>query len=154
MKELPKKYILYVGNNYPHKNLKRLKLAFEKLNLDYGLVLITEYVSDEKLDELYRNASLYVQPSLIEGFGLSPLEAMKRGVPVASSNTACLLEILGNAAVYFDPLDIDDIAEKIKKALLDNVVRKKLIRKGFEQVKKYSWEKMTKQTLEIYKKIP
>jgi len=143
-----------VGNDYPHKNLKRLKLAFEKLNLDYKLVLVTEIISDEKLDELYKNASLYVQPSLIEGFGLSPLEAMKRGVPVISSNAACLPEILGTAAMYFDPLDINDIVEKMRSILSNDRAKKELIRKGFEQVQKYSWQKMTKQTLEIYKKIP
>ena len=153
MKE-SRKYILYVGNDYPHKNLKRLKLAFEKLNLDYKLVLVTEFISDEKLDELYKNASLYVQPSLIEGFGLSPLEAMKRGVPVISSNAACLPEILGTAAMYFDPLDINDIVEKMRSILSNDRAKKELIRKGFEQVQKYSWQKMTKQTLEIYKKIP
>ena len=153
MKE-SRKYILYVGNNYPHKNLKRLKLAFEKLNLDYGLILVTKHVEDEKLDELYKNASLYVQPSLVEGFGLPPLEAMTRGVPVASSNTACLPEILGSAAMYFNPLDVDDITEKMRAILLNNEIKKELIRKGFEQVKKYSWQKMAKQTLEIYRKIP
>lgn len=153
MKE-SRKYILYVGNDYPHKNLKRLKLAFEKLNLDYKLVLVTEFIGDEKLDELYKNASLYVQPSLIEGFGLSPLEAMKRGVPVISSNAACLPEILGTAAMYFDPLDINDIVEKMRSILSNDEAKKELIRKGFEQVQKYSWQKMTKQTLEIYKKIP
>lgn len=152
MKELFK-YVLYVGNDYPHKNLKRLRLAFEKLNIDYELVLVTEFVSNEKLDKFYRNASLYVQPSLIEGFGLSPLEAMKRGVPVAASKLASLPEILGNAAIYFNPLDINDIAEKIKKVLLNKDLREELIQKGFEQVKNYSWKKMAEKTLEIYKKI-
>lgn len=152
MKEslIKKPYILYVGNDYPHKNLKRLKLAFKKLNLDYRLVLVTEFISEEKLDELYKNASLYIQPSLVEGFGLPPLEAMARGVPVVSSNAACLPEILGKGAIYFNPLDIDDIVEKIKKVLLDDQVKKELIRKGFEQVKKYTWQKMAKEILEIY----
>lgn len=151
MKEFSKKpYILYVGNNYPHKNLKRLVLAFKKTNLDCELVLITNFVSDEQLDKLYRNASLYVQPSLIEGFGLSPLEAMKRGVPVVSSNSGSLPEILEEAVIYFNPLDIDDMAEKIKKGLVDIKTRKKLTQKGFEQVKKYSWLKMAKETLEVY----
>jgi len=155
MKELHKPYILYVGNEYPHKNLKRLKLAFKKIiedGLDYELVLITEFVSEKELDKLYKNAALYVFPSLSEGFGLPPLEAMARGVPVVSSNAACLPEILGDAALYFDPLDIDDMARQIKKALLDKNLRKKLIKKGFEQIKKYSWKKMAEETLRLYSK--
>jgi glycosyltransferase involved in cell wall biosynthesis len=152
--QVKKPYILYVGNDYPHKNLKRLKLAFEKLNLDYELVLVTEFVSDKELDKLYRNASLYVFPSLCEGFGLPPLEAMARGLPVVSSDATCLPEILGEAVIYFNPLDIDDIAEKIKKTLLDNRAKKDLIRKGYKQIKKYSWRKMVEETLEIYKNIP
>ena len=156
MKELAEKpYILYVGNDYPHKNLKRLNLAFKKVvedGLDYQLILITEFVSEQELDNLYRNASLFVFPSLSEGFGLPPLEAMARGVPVASSNATCLPEILGDAAIYFNPLDIDDMAEKIKKALLDEGLRNNLIEKGFEQIKKYSWQKMAEETLKIYSK--
>lgn len=153
MKEYHKPYILYVGNNYPHKNLERLCLAFKKLNLDYELVLITNFVSDEELDKLYKNASLFVFPSLIEGFGLPPLEAMKRGVPVVCSNVASLPEVLGEAAIYFNPLDIDDIAEKIKKTLLNDRVKKNLIEKGLEQVKKYNWDKMARETLEVYQDI-
>lgn len=148
-----KPYILYVGNDYPHKNLKRLILAFKRLNLDYQLVLITNFVSDKQLDKLYKNASLFVFPSLDEGFGLPPLEAMKRGVPVVSSRAACLPEILGKAAIYFNPLDVNDMAEKISQVLSDNRIKKALIQKGFEQVKKYCWDKMTKQTLEIYKEL-
>jgi glycosyltransferase involved in cell wall biosynthesis len=156
MKELVKKpYVLYVGNDYPHKNLKRLKLAFKKIiegGLDYELVLITKFVSEEELGDLYKNASLFVFPSLSEGFGLPPLEAMARGLPVASSNSTCLPEILGNAAIYFNPLDINDMANQIKKALSDENLRESLIQKGFEQIKKYSWEKMAKETLKIYSK--
>ena len=153
MKEFPKPYILYVGNDYPHKNLKRLCLAFKKLNLDYQLVLVTDFVSDEELNKLYRNASLFVFPSLVEGFGLPPLEAMARGVPVACSNTGSLPEILGEAAVYFNPLDIGDMTEKIKKTLSNDRAKKDLIEKGFEQVKKYNWGKMAKETLGVYKSI-
>ncbi len=155
MKELGK-YILYVGNDYPHKNLERLKKAFRKLTesgLDYELVLVTNFVDEEELDKLYRHATLYVQPSLIEGFGLPPLEAMARGIPVISSNAGCLPEILGDAAFYFNPLDIDDMAKKIKKALLNESLRNRLIEKGFKQIKKYSWQKMAKETLKIYKDI-
>lgn len=154
MKEFPKKpYILYVGNDYPHKNLRRLKSVFEKIKaegLDYDLVLITDFISEQELDNLYKNASLFVFPSLYEGFGLPPLEAMKRGLPVASSNVASLPEILGDAALYFNPLDIDDMANKIKKALIDRELRERLIREGFERIKKYDWQKMARETLEVY----
>jgi len=156
MKESAKLYILYVGNDYPHKNLERLKLTYAKLKewgLDYELILITKFVSEQELDNLYKNASLFVFPSLYEGFGLPPLEAMKRGVPVVSSNASCLPEILGNAVLYFNPLNVDDIAEKIKNALTNRELREYLIQKGFEQVKKYSWQKMARETLEIYKLI-
>lgn len=148
------KYVLYVGNNYPHKNLERLKLAFEKIKqdgLNYELVLITKFVSEQELDNLYKNASLFVFPSLYEGFGLPSLEAMKRGVPVASSNATCLPEILGDAAIYFNPLNVDDIAEKIQKILIDRELREKLIKEGFERIKKYDWQKMAKETIAIYK---
>jgi len=173
MKEFHKKpYLLYVGNAYPHKNLENLILAFRKIkqdNFDLQLVLVggddyfykklkknnndvifTGFIKDEDLNVLYNNAALYVFPSLYEGFGLPPLEAMKRGVPVASSNATCLPEVLGDAAIYFNPLDVDDMAEKIKKALLDEGLRKNLIQKGFEQIKKYSWQKMARETLEVY----
>ncbi|PJE57576.1 MAG: hypothetical protein COU82_00975 [Candidatus Portnoybacteria bacterium CG10_big_fil_rev_8_21_14_0_10_38_18] len=157
MKELVKKpYLLYVGNNYPHKNLKRLKLAFRKLvkaGLNYDLILSTGFVSEEELDKLYTNAALFVFPSLSEGFGLPPLEAMARGVPVVSSGVACLPEILGEAAIYFNPLDINDIAAKIKNTLSDDRARKNLIQKGFERVKKYNWEKMARETLKVYQSV-
>src|SRR4030042_1577155 len=113
MKELRKPYLLYVGSNYPHKNLKRLISAFNKLTkddkLDYELVLVTDnFISDKELDKLYKDADLFVFPSLSEGFGLPPLEAMARCLPVACSRNAALPEILGAAAIYFDPLDISD----------------------------------------------
>jgi glycosyltransferase involved in cell wall biosynthesis len=149
----PKPYILYVGNDYAHKNLQRLKLAFAQIKKEYPeyeLILIINFVSEQELDNLYRNASLFVFPSLYEGFGLPPLEAMQRGVPVVSSNASCMPEILGNAVIYFDPLDINDMAEKIKKVLADKNLREQLIQKGFVQVKKYSWQKMAEETRNIY----
>jgi glycosyltransferase involved in cell wall biosynthesis len=157
MKEFPEKpYILYIGNDYPHKNLGRLKSAFKKIKaeeIDCELVMITEFVSEEELDNLYKNALLFVFPSLCEGFGLPPLEAMKRGVAVVSSDTACLPEVLGKAVLYFNPLDINDMADKIKKALSDEDLRKDLIQKGFEQIKKYNWQKTAQETLEVYSTI-
>ncbi len=171
MREFPEKYILYVGNFFPHKNLKRLIIAFNGIIAEdkfshYVLVMvggkkyrkkrniiITGHLEDNKLDNFYRAADLYVFPSLFEGFGFTPLEAMKRGVPVASSDISCLKEILGSAAIYFDPLDINDIKEKIKKTLCDRELRKELIKRGFELVKNYNWQKTAQETLCLYNQI-
>ena len=175
-----KPYVLYVGNAYPHKNLERLILAFAKIkNQEYQLVLVGEIdyfynklkefvhnskfiihdsvvfiglVSDKQLETLYQNASLYVFPSLYEGFGLPALEAMAFGLPIVSSKAASLPEILGRAAFYFDPDDIDGMAQAIKRGLRDKDLREKLREAGFEQIKKYSWSKMAQETLEIYQK--
>ncbi len=153
MKESANQYILYVGNDYPHKNLQRLRLACDKLREEkfkINLILITGFISEEELDDLYKSANLFVFPSLYEGFGLPPLEAMKRGLPVVASNATCIPEILGDAAIYFNPSDIDDMVEKIKKVLTNNNLRELLIQKGFEQVKKYNWSKMAQETIKNY----
>ncbi len=172
-----KPYLLYVGNAYPHKNLERLVLVFRELvkkhphlqlvlagreDYFYGRlkkftadnwvkrVVFTDFVPDEDLGMLYREALLYVFPSLYEGFGLPPLEAMSRSVPVASSNASCIPEILGEAAVYFDPTAMAQMAEVIERAVTDIELRKNLMAAGEKQIKKYSWKKMAKETLEIY----
>lgn len=167
MKGSVKKYLLYVGNFYPHKNLKKMILAFEKIiketNLDYCLILvggsvygrknriiITGYVDDHELNNLYRGADLYIFPSLYEGFGLPALEAMKRNVAVVSSNTSCLPEVLGNAALYFDPSSVEDMAEKIKRVLLNKDIKNNLIKKGLERLKNYDWQRTAEETLKIY----
>ncbi|MBU1102803.1 glycosyltransferase family 4 protein [Patescibacteria group bacterium] len=119
----------------------------------YGRVIFTGFVPDEELAGFYKNASAYVFPSLCEGFGLPSLEAMSQGVPVVSSGATCLPEILGEAAVYFDPLNPRDMAEKINQVLADENLRRGLISKGFEQIKKYSWRKMGEETLNIYSNV-
>lgn len=171
-----KPYILYVGNAYPHKNLEALVLGFKEFrrSLEYQLVLVgkedyfyrqlrnfaennnvtnvifTGFIPDSELDFIYRNAKMYIFPSLYEGFGLPPLEAMARGVPVASSDHDCMKEILEDSAYYFDAIYVEKIAEAIKILINDNNLRAKLIIKGFERVKKFSWEKMAGETLKIY----
>lgn len=174
------KFILYVGQQPDYKNLRRLAAAHQKVlasHPDLGLIFVgrmnedtarnksyfqnqgyknihfTGFLPDSQRDWLFTQAEAYVFPSLMEGFGLPPLEAMAHGTPVISSNTSCMPEILGDAAVYFDPLDVDDIARHITRVLDDKSLRETMRQRGFEQVKKYSWRKMAGETLAIYKKI-
>ncbi len=166
-------YLLYVGNAYPHKNLEKLIEAWfllRKKRADLSLVLVGEddyfyqrlrkkapsgvffagFKSDEELINIYQQASVYVFPSLCEGFGLPPLEAMAYGVPVVAAETTCLPEILGEAALYFNPESVEDIASKINEVLENEKLYRLLQEKGFEQIKKYSWSEMARQTLKIY----
>jgi glycosyltransferase involved in cell wall biosynthesis len=109
-------------------------------------------VPDNELKELYAKAALYVFPSFYEGFGLPPLEAMAHGLAVISSNKTCLPEILGEAALYFNPDDETDMKNKIVEALTDEKLLETLRNRGYEQIKKYSWGRCASQTLEVYKK--
>ncbi|TSC95536.1 MAG: Glycosyl transferase, group 1 [Parcubacteria group bacterium Athens1014_10] len=174
-----KPYLLYVGNVYPHKNLENLLKAFKILSkqndlrlvlvgkedyfykrlkvcadeLDLGdKIIFTGFVKDEDLKLFYENALIYVFPSFCEGFGLPGLEAMNYELPVAASRNSSLPEIYGAAAIYFNPDDIHDMAEKIGQLIKSKELRENLIKKGLERVKKYSWQKCAEQTLEIYKK--
>ncbi len=119
----------------------------------FAWIIFAGFVADEKLSEFYRGAAAYVFPSLCEGFGLPALEAMSQGVPVVVSNATSLPEILGEAAIYFNPLDPADIAKKLNQVLSDGNLRQNLIAKGFEQIKNYSWLKMGEETLKIYSGI-
>ena len=129
--------------------------AIESFVQKQGLknILFTGFVNEGQLRWLYENCGAYVFPSLSEGFGLPALEAMAAGAPVASSDATCLPEIYGDAAYYFNPLSVDDMAQKIDEVLNSEKLRKDLIDKGYEQIKKYSWDKMAVQTLDIYKKF-
>lgn len=118
-----------------------------------GSIIFTDYVDDSLLKVLYKNASLYVFPSLCEGFGLPPLEAMKYGTPVASSNATCLPEVLGKAAVYFNPNKSNDITLKVKTILKDKKIKDKLRSLGLNKSEEYSWKKTAKKTLKIYKSV-
>lgn len=173
-----KEYIMYVGRPTPHKNLKRLVEAHQlllKSNPDiylslsgkidsnylrikkwinkkgYKKVIFTGYLDDAELKWMYQNTKAYVFPSLSEGFGLPGLEAMVHGAPVVSSNATCLPEIYGDAAIYFDPMNVSEMSEKINQLINTQELRDKMIKKGYEQSKKYSWKKMAEETLEIYK---
>lgn len=172
---LPKNYFLYVGNAYPHKNLEWLVNTFDeffKKHQEYHLVLVgnndyfykrlkknnqcpnvifTGHLSDDILVSYYKNAKAYIFPSKYEGFGLPPLEAMSHSLPVLSSNSSCLPEILGHSALYFDPNDKDDLLSKMEEITTNKLLRSELIAKGLKQVQKYSWSGMAKQILSIYK---
>ncbi len=172
-----KKFTLYVGNCFSYKNVSmaikahqnlikthkdlyfivvgkidknvEILMEFVKQN-NYKLVHFTGFVSDEELAWLYSNARAYVFASLSEGFGMPGLEAMQFDLPVASSNATCLPEIYQEAASYFDPSDVDDIAKTIDQILVNEDLRTKLIREGQKQVKEYSWNKMAKQIHNVY----
>lgn len=116
-------------------------------------VKFLENVEDDELPLFYKNALCFVLPSLYEGFGLPVLEAMKQGCPVITSNISSLPEAGGDAALYVDPEDIDDIAEKITQLVGSEKLRKELIEKGKAQVKKFSWEKTAKETLEVLEEV-
>ncbi len=122
----------------------------------YGVedrVRFLESVSDEELPAFYESAELFVLPSLYEGFGLPILEAMKYGCPVLASNVSSLPEAGGEAAVYFDPENVDEIARKIDEVLSDKELRDNMIKKGREQVKKFSWEKSARQVLKVLESV-
>ena len=175
--------MLYVGNAYPHKNLDRLLDAVKILTTHYSLptthltivcprdvfsqrlnhqikernltkfVEAKGYLSSGELVTLFEKASAYVFPSLSEGFGIPGLNAMAVGLPVVASDIPVLKEVYGDAALYFNPHEAQDIAAKITKVITDKKTKSDLIKQGREQVKKYSWQKMAKQTLKVYEEV-
>lgn len=174
-----KKFIMYVGRPTPHKNLEHLIEAYSLLRAQHpdlllvlagkkdanykrieagvreklkGHIIFTDFISDGQLRWLYENCQAYVFPSLSEGFGLPGLEAMIHGAPVVSSNATCLPEVYGQAAHYFDPLDVHGMSDAINEVLTDESLRKTLIEAGKFQAAGYSWKRMAEQTLEIYNK--
>jgi len=112
-------------------------------------IIYKGYVSDKEKEELYKNADIFVMPSLYEGFGLPVLEAMSYGVPVICSNNSSLLEIVGGAGLLVDPNNIQEIAEAINKALNNSDFREEMIKRGFENAKKFSWKKCARETVNI-----
>ncbi len=116
-------------------------------------VLFLESVSDGDLPVLYKHAKMFILPSLYEGFGLPVLEAMQYGCPVITSNVSSLPEAGGDAALYVDPENVNDIKEKMGRLLNDEKLRKDLIEKGKHQIKKFSWEKSARQTLRNLEEI-
>jgi glycosyltransferase involved in cell wall biosynthesis len=175
-------YVLCVGTTEPRKNIPRMLKAFELLHAmgakDTQLVVVgrrgwglraerqewesspvrsfvnfTGYVPDEVLALLYRHADLFFYPSLYEGFGLPPLEAMAAGTCVVASNRASLPECLGEAALLADPLDSEALAKALLRVLRDPDLREAYSLKGLQQAKKYSWHRSAEKTLAIYREL-
>lgn len=171
-------YVLSVGNLQPRKNIVRLIKAFLSMREKYGreerlvlvgkkawmfeeiiqaahassgAVIFTDYVEENDLIRLYNGASCFVYPSYFEGFGLPPLEAMACGTPVAVANTTSLPEVVGDAGIYFDPFDEDDISEKIYQLLSNGELRLRLTKLHNKQVNKYSWKRSADIMLRNYR---
>lgn len=174
------KYILAVGSIEPRKNLKNLLTAYAALDKslrdEYHLLLVgavgwnnqeivneinrlsqwvhySGYISDDELAILYTNASLFIYPSVYEGFGIPPLEAMACGTPVIVSDASTLPEVCADAAYYVDPLDTQSIKEGILKILSDETLQKEIIAKGFARVKEFSWEKSALEHQKVFDKV-
>ncbi len=174
-------YILFVGTLQPRKNITRLIEAFAKIvknhpeislivvgkkGWQYEEILLApgkfgvgtqvkflDFVTDDDLPLFYQNAICFVLPSLYEGFGLPVLEAMKLGCPVITSNVSSLPEAGGTAAAYVDPLNVDDIAQKLEQVIKDPSLRKKMAQAGKRHIKKFSWEKTAKETLAVLQEV-
>lgn len=172
---LPDRFILYIGNMKPHKNVKNLVKSMQHVNQDVKLVIngkpngeidiiIKEfnlqeklqfigYVDDEDLPAMYNLAELFLYPSLYEGFGLPPLEAMSCGCPVITSNTSSLPEVVGDTQIMVDPYDVFELGNAINLVLSNEDLRQKMIQKGLEQSKRFTWERTARETLDVYEEV-
>lgn len=174
-------YILYVGSLEPRKNIGTLLEAYEQMRTDNPsiktkLVLIggeshvfadvrlkvknyvedvyfKGFVNDQMLLSFYKQARLFVYPSLYEGFGLPPLEAMASGIPVVTSITSSIPEVVGNAALMVSPYDTRQLSETMNRALTDDVLRTEMVRRGLAQVQKFNWYRVARNTLAVYYEV-
>jgi len=177
------RFVLYAGNIKPHKNLDRLIAAFGLLKKhpgheDVKLLIIGDevnrygslrrtvegahvrqdvrffgFVPEKTLASLYRMASVFAFPSLYEGFGLPPLEAMACGTPVVTSRISSLPEVVGDAALLVDPYSVEDIASALERVLDDTDLQKSLVERGRKQVLTFSWERSVKAVHAGYMKV-
>jgi glycosyltransferase involved in cell wall biosynthesis len=175
------KYILFIGRVEARKNLTTLIKAFHKLKksgLSHKLAIIggmgwqheevlreikrlelqsevvfPGYVPEEDLVQFYNAADLFVYPSLYEGFGLPPLEAMACGTPVVTSNTSSLPEVVDDAGIMVDPLDVDALADSMHRVLTDDALQEKLRNKGIARAREFSWEKTAQKTWQVYEQV-
>lgn len=169
---LPRRFILCVSNNKPHKNVHQLVRAFCYADLDlplvlacpvdhnliriaenYGkkhLVFFSKFIEEEHLPAVYANTELFVYPSTYEGFGLPPLEALACGTPVVVARSSSLPEVVGDNAIFTNPYDFKAIAKALELGIYDKELRTQLSAKGIQHAQRFSWSNMTDQTLEIY----
>jgi glycosyltransferase involved in cell wall biosynthesis len=175
-------FILYAGNIKPHKNLERLIEAFHTIrrgDLEHVKLLIIGdeiskyaslrravhkyklhkhvrffgFVPDATLAILYRLARVFVFPSLYEGFGLPPLEAMASGTPVITSNVSSLPEVVGDAAMLIDPYEPDALAGAMRRVLADDRLREDMRERGLARVREFSWERSIRRVRDIYQEV-
>ena len=175
---ITKDFLIHVGAIHERRNIISLLKVFKRLKesgRDLQLVLVgsiqwsfidlkrmllymglksdvihLEYISDEDLVCLYNAARLFVYPSLYEGFGLPLVEAMACGTPIAASNVSSIPEVVGDAAVLFDPYNEDEMLDSIRMVIDDKSARDSLISRGLSRVKRYSWTTAAKRTIELY----
>jgi glycosyltransferase involved in cell wall biosynthesis len=172
--------VLTISPALRHKNLARLIDAFAEVVRDRDAVLVvvghgglerdslvararergieerlrfTGWVDERDLEGLYAAARVFVYPSLLEGFGLPLLEAMRRGVPVACSNVSAMPEVAGDAAELFDPYEAEAIAAAVARLLEDNARREELVARGRERVPRFTWERAARATLALYRDV-
>jgi glycosyltransferase involved in cell wall biosynthesis len=178
---LHKPFMYYPAATWPHKNHKKLLEAIKIMKNRYGFngqlvlsgiamqandavlteigrlglhddVVVLGYLSHEELPYLYNLARLMVFPSLYEGFGIPLVEAMACGCPVVCSNVTSIPEVVGNAAMTFDPVSVEDMAERIWALWSDDSLQQDLKTKGLVRAKQFSWENMARQTIQVYEK--
>jgi glycosyltransferase involved in cell wall biosynthesis len=175
---LPQRYLLFVGTIEPRKNLSRLLEAFEAVYADGltgGLVIVGQrgwlyadffthleessvrdavilpgYVPDEDLPAVYAGAQAFVLPNIYEGFGLPVLEAMACGTPVAASDASCIPEVGGDAALYFDPMDVEAMVGAMRHLLRDADLQSEMRARGLAQAARFSWEQAAAETQAVY----
>ncbi|MFC1932145.1 glycosyltransferase family 4 protein [Chloroflexota bacterium] len=151
-KEFPDLKLLKVG---PVGRYDKYRQNSERKLTNLGItrdVTFVDYVSEPDLACYYCSAMLLAYPSLYEGFGLPPVEAMACGCPVVASNTSSLPEVIGEAGIMVDPYDTDSLAQAMRRVLTDEKLRNDMIKKGLEQSKKFTWERAAEHTQEVYNK--
>lgn len=175
------KFIMYLGTGFPHKNLERLVDAFDILHKKHPelklifvgkkekhyealeqliqshpsskQIIVAGYLPDEQAKWLHQHCQAYIFPSMSEGFGLPALESMGYGAAVVSANVTSMPELYEDAAYYFNPYNVQDMADKINDVLTNKKLRDTLRKKARPQYEKYSWHKMAEETLTVYKEV-
>lgn len=179
---LPKRFVLYVGDVNYNKNVQGLIRAFSLLSNKHPLVMVGKgfesqtpetksivqlikeeklekkvkilgFIPDEDLVKIYNLSSVVCQPSFYEGFGLPVLEAQACGVPVVAAKTQCLVEMSEGSVIFVDPKNPKRMAEALDKVITDSALKKKLITEGTKNAARYSWGKTARETIEIYEKV-